>query len=99
MVMVMDRYDDSHDKIDAGDDDRLDLVAFLFYKNHCDHCNDNGDNNDSDKNYDNNEENFNGNGQVDLVASSCKKAVENIHGVVAGPLQHKPDGIDCDDEN
>ena len=99
-------FDDSHDKIDAVDDDRLDLVAYLFYKNHCDHCNDNGDNNDSDKNYDNNEENFNGNEenhngncQVDLVASPCKKAVENIHGVVAGSLQHKPDGIDCDDEN
>ena len=52
-------FDDSHDKIDAVDDDRLDLVAYLFYKNHCDHCNDNGDNNDSDENYDSNEENFN----------------------------------------
>ena len=39
-------FDDSHDKIDAVDDDRLDLVAYLFYKNHCDHCNDNSDNND-----------------------------------------------------
>ena len=32
-----------------------------------------------------------------LVASPCKKTVENIHRVVARPLQHKPDHNDCED--
>ena len=33
-----------------------------------------------------------------LVASPCKKAVQNIHRIVARPLQHKPDENFCEDD-
>ena len=46
-----------------------------------DHDDDHGDGHNDDHDDD----------RIDLVASPCKKTVENIHRVVAGSLQDEPD--------